>query len=160
MGWVESRSRCRLRMRCELESLLHTVPFHDPCSERATTVAKKTREEAWRTEAVTSLGIASRADAPARDGGGRRLVRRAVQDQAERVSGDGGERKPPRRHLIDAARAHFADHHPDRAVAQRFLHRPQHVAPAYSGDRDQPPGSNPHPPTPRAINRALSRRPR
>src|SRR5256886_9124109 len=74
MRSVESRSSHRLRMRCELETLLHTVPLHDPCSERATTVAHETREEAGRTDVVRLLGIEERcrADDPTCYGGGTR----------------------------------------------------------------------------------------
>src|SRR5262249_61171084 len=102
---VESRSSHRLRMRCELETLLHTVPLHDPCSEMTTAVAYETREEPRQTDAVTALGIEGRrrADDPARGGSGRPIVRRSAQDEAERVAGGGREREPPRRHLIDAA---------------------------------------------------------
>ena len=67
-------------------------------------------------------------------------MRRGAQKQAECVAGGGREREPPRRHLIDAAWANFADHNADGAAAQRFLHRPQHIAPARGGDRDQPLG--------------------
>src|SRR5262249_20298716 len=97
---VESRSSHRLRMRCELETLLHTVPLHDPCSEMTTAVAHETREEPRRTDAVTALSIEGRrrADDPARRGGGRPVVRRSAQDEAERVAGGGCEREPPRRH--------------------------------------------------------------
>jgi len=84
-----------------------------------------------------------RADDPARRGGGRPVVRRGAQDEAERVAGGGREREPPRRHLIDAAWTHFADHHANGAATQRFLHRPQRVALARGGNRDQPLGSNP-----------------
>src|SRR5262249_60045011 len=57
MRSVESRSSHRLRMRCELETLLHTVPLHDPCSEMTTAVAHETHEEPRRTDAVTALNI-------------------------------------------------------------------------------------------------------
>src|SRR5712691_9484309 len=48
---VESRSSHRLRMRCELEPLLHIVPLHDPCSEMPTAVAHQSRGEARRADA-------------------------------------------------------------------------------------------------------------
>ena len=106
---------------------------------------------------MQSLAIARRcrADDPARDGGGRHVVGGGVKDQAKRVAGSGRERKPPRRHLIDAARAHFADHHAERAAAQRLLHRPQHVAPARGGNRDQLLGRNPDAVETGAIKRAI-----
>src|SRR5258708_21428242 len=65
MRSVESRSSHRLRMRCELETLLHTVPLHDPCSEMTTAVAHETREEPRRTDPLAALNIQGRR--PARD---------------------------------------------------------------------------------------------
>src|SRR5262245_15419976 len=96
-----------------------------------------------------------RADDPARRGGGRPIVRRGAQDEAERVAGGGREREPPRHYLIDAAWTHFADHHADGAATQRFLHRPQHVALARGGNRDQPLGSNPDAVETGPIRRAI-----
>ena len=61
MRSVESRSSHRLRMRCELETLLHTVPLHDPGSEMTTAVAHEPRGQARRTDAVTSFIAAARA---------------------------------------------------------------------------------------------------
>ena len=109
-----------------------------------TAVAHETREEPRRTDAVTALSIEGRrrADDPARGGGGRPIVRRGAQNEAERVAGGGREREPSGRHLIDVAWTHFADHHADGAAAQRFFHGPQHVALARGGNRDQPLGSN------------------
>src|SRR5262249_50078090 len=49
---VDSRCSHRLRMRCELETLLHTVPLHDPGSEMTTTVAHETHNKTRRTDAV------------------------------------------------------------------------------------------------------------
>src|SRR5262249_30230849 len=107
---VESRSSHRLRMHCELETLLHTVPLHDPCSEMTTAVAHQPRREARRTDPVRPVGTLPPmgggrrpADDPARPGGGRPIVRRGAQDEAERVAGGSREREPPRRYLIDAA---------------------------------------------------------
>ena len=84
-----------------------------------TAVAHETREEPRRTDAVTTLSIEGRrrADDPARGAGGRPIVRRGAQDEAERVAGAGRECEPPRRHLIDVAWTHFADHHADGAAA-------------------------------------------
>ena len=96
-----------------------------------------------------------RADDPARRSGGRPIVRRGAQDEAERVAGGGREREPSRRHLIDAAWTHFADHHADGAATQRFLHRPQRVALARGGNRDQPLGSNPDAVETGPIRRAI-----
>jgi len=109
-----------------------------------TAVAHEPREESRRTDAVTALSIEGRrrVDDPARGGGGRPIVRRGAQDEAERVAGGGREREPSRRHLIDVAWTHFADHHADGTTAQRFFHGPQHVALARGGNRDQPLGSN------------------
>jgi len=92
-----------------------------------TAVAHEPREESRRTDAVTALSIEGR---------------RGAQDEAERVAGGGREREPSRRHLIDVAWTHFADHHADGTTAQRFFHGPQHVALARGGNRDQPLGSN------------------
>src|SRR5262245_45314429 len=140
MRSVDSRSSHRLRMRCELEALLHTVPLHDPGSEMTTAVAYQMRDEARRADAVKSFVALCRkrrrTDDPARRSGGRRIIRRGTQDEAERVAGGGREREPARRHLVDIARAQLADRHADGAAAQRFLHRPQHVAGARGGDRD------------------------
>src|SRR5262245_24332580 len=131
MRSVESRSSHRLRMRCELETLLHTVPLQDPRAEMTTAVAHEMRDQTRRADAVPSFVIAAReqrgccrVDDPARYGGGGRIVRRSAQDEAERAAGGGREREPSRRHLIDSARAYFADHHADGAAAQRLLHRP------------------------------------
>src|ERR1700737_3933060 len=64
MRSVESRSSHKLRMRCELETLLHTVPLHDPCSEMTTAVAHETHGQARRAYAVTSFcGCKKRARA-------------------------------------------------------------------------------------------------
>src|SRR4030081_29301 len=105
MRSVESRSSHRLRMRCELETLLHTVPLHNPCPEMSTAVAHEPRGQARRTEAVTSF-IASagaeegrrRADDPARRGGGRLILRRGAQEQTGGGAGGGRKREPPRHH--------------------------------------------------------------
>src|SRR5262249_56655567 len=104
---VESRSSHRLRMRCELETLLHTVPLHDPCSKMTTAVAHEPREKPQRTDAVTALSIEGRrrADDPARGGGGRPIVRRGAQDEAERVAGGGRGGEPARRPPIHGAGA-------------------------------------------------------
>src|ERR1700704_5353209 len=107
MRSVESRSSHRLRMRCELETLLHTVPLHDPCPEMTTAIAHEPRGQARRTEAVTSF-VAScrareggrRADDPARRCGGGLIVRCSAQEQTESVAGGSREREPPRHHLI------------------------------------------------------------
>src|SRR5260221_8938111 len=103
MRSVESRSSHRLRMRCELETLLHTVPLHDPCSEMTTAVAHETREEPRRTDTLTALSIEGRrcAHNPARGGGGRPLIPRGAQDEAERLPRGGREREPSGRPLID-----------------------------------------------------------
>ena len=105
MRSVESRASHRLRMRCEDETLLHTVPLHDPCSEMSAAIAHEARGEPRRADAVRRRRGRRRADDPARRGGGRRIVRRGAQEQAERVAGRGREREPPRRHPIDVARA-------------------------------------------------------
>ena len=122
-----------------------------------TAVAHETREEPRRTDAVTALSIEGRrrADNPARGGGGRPIVRRGAQNEAERVAGGGREREPSGRHLIDVAWTHFADHHADGAAAQRFFHGPQHVALARGGNRDQPLGSNPDPVETGPMRRAI-----
>jgi len=111
-----------------------------------TTVAHEAGDETRRADAVY-VAIACKgarrrcADNPAGRGGGRLIIGRGAQDEPERVAGRGGEREPPRRHLIDAARAQFADDDADGAAAQRLLHRPQHVETMRSGDRDQVLGS-------------------
>ena len=122
-----------------------------------TAVAHETREEPRRTDAVPALSIEGRrrADNPARGGGGRPIVRRGAQDEAERVAGGGREREPSRRYLIDVAWMHFADHHADGAAAQRFFHGPQHVALARGGNRDQSLGSNPDPVETGPMRRAI-----
>src|SRR5262249_48633215 len=109
------------------------------------------------TGAVTALSIEGRrrADDPARGGGGRPIVWRCAQDEAERVAGGGREREPSRRHLIDVAWTHFADHHADGAAAQRFFHRPRHVALARGGTRDQPRGRNADAGEPGPIGRPI-----
>src|SRR5882672_2555406 len=86
MRSVESRSSHRLRMRCELETLLHTVPLHDPCSEMATAVAYEPRDEARRADAVHIAAPCKgegrrRPDDPARRGSGRSVVRRGAQGE-------------------------------------------------------------------------------
>jgi hypothetical protein len=106
MRSVESRSSHRLRMRCELETLLHTVPLQDPCAEMTTAVSHDARS-GRRTDAAPSSssfrgGMDGAVDDPACRGGGGCIVRRAAQDEAERAAGGGREREPPRRHLIDA----------------------------------------------------------
>jgi hypothetical protein len=75
-----------------------------------TAVAHKPRgQPRWTDEAVTSFIAATRAlggrraDDPARRGGGRLVVRRGAQKQAECVARGGREREPPRHHLIDTA---------------------------------------------------------
>jgi len=122
-----------------------------------TAVAHEPREEPRRTDAGTALSIEGwrRADDPARGGGGRSIVWRGAQDEAERVAGGGREREPSRRHLIDVAWTHFADHHAEGAAAQRFFHGPQHVALARGGNRDQPLGSDPDAVETGPIRRAI-----
>jgi hypothetical protein len=141
MRSVGSRSSHRLRMRCELETLLHTVPLHDPCSEMTTAVAYEMRDEARRADAGSFTSPCRdgwrRADDPACCGGGRRIVGSGAQDEAERVAGGGRKREAARSHLIDVASAQLADHHADGVATQRLLHRPQHVASVRGCDRDQ-----------------------
>src|ERR1700704_587442 len=78
MRSVGSRSSHRLRMGCELETLLHTVPLHDPCSEMTTAVAYEMRDEARRADAGSFTSPCRdgwrRVDDPACCGGGRRIV--------------------------------------------------------------------------------------
>ena len=59
MRSVESRPSHRLRIRCELETLLHTVPLHDPGSGMTATVAREARGQAGRTDAP-SFSLACR----------------------------------------------------------------------------------------------------
>ena len=39
--------------------------------------------------------------------------------------------------MLDGARANLGDHHAERAAAQRFFHRPEHIAHAWGRNRDQ-----------------------
>src|SRR6516165_1121981 len=147
MRSVERRVSHRLSIRCELETLLHTVPLHDPCSGAATAIAHKTHCPARRPDSAASLRGGKRkrtcgADDPARCSGAVRIVWFRTQKKAERAAGCCGKRQPPHRHLIDAARGCLADHHAHGTAAQRLLHRPQHVARARGCDRNQLFGSD------------------
>src|SRR5437764_10812880 len=119
MRSVERRLSHRLRIRCELKTLLHTVPLHDPCSEMTTTVAHEPRSEARGADAAPARCRRSgwrRADNPPRHGSGMIVVRRGAQKQAERVARCGSEREAARRHLIDIARTQLSDHGADGAA--------------------------------------------
>src|SRR6516165_3393655 len=137
---VESRSSHRLRILCELETLLHTFPLHDPCSGMTTTVARQVHCPARRADVVESRRWKirrGRCKHPARCAGGGLIVRLRAQQKPQRVSSCCCERKTARGHMLDAARANLGDHHAERAAAQRFFHRPEHIAHAWGRNRDQ-----------------------